>query len=311
MKNKLIFFGTSEFGIPVLDELRCAEYNIIAIVTSPDTPAGRNYELRKPPVKKWAERAGVKILQPKDLNKEFVEELAALDADVFIMAAYGKIIPKSVLNIPVHGTINIHPSMLPKYRGASPIQTAVLNGEQETGVTLILTDEQMDHGPIIAQENTYIDDTDTNEVLHQRLASIAAKLIIRILPNWIEGRIKPEEQIHTEATYTKIIARQDGKIDWTKSAQQINRMVHAYYPWPGTFTFLPEGKRLKILESELLHEEFEYEPGTLFQAADGQLGVKCGEKAIILKKIQKEGSEAIDGKNFLNGHKNLIGVALK
>src|SRR3989344_4795818 len=161
MKNKLIFFGTSEFGIPVLDELRCAEYNIVAIVTAPDTLAGRGYELRKSPVKKWAEQADVKILQPKDLNKEFIEELASLGADVFIMAAYGKIIPQNILNIPSYGTINIHPSLLPKYRGASPIQTAILNGEQETGVTLILTDEQMDHGPIMAQEKTDIAATDT------------------------------------------------------------------------------------------------------------------------------------------------------
>ena len=312
MINKIIFFGTSEFGIPILDELRCAEYNIVDIVTAPDTPAGRGYEIQKSAIKKWAEQANIKTLQPKDLkNKKFVEELSAFGADMFIMAAYGKIIPKTILDIPSHGTINVHPSLLPKYRGASPIQTAILNGEQETGVTLILADEQMDHGPIIAQGKTHIEATDTNKSLHWRLASIASEMMIKTLSKWVENRIKPIEQIHAEATYTKIILRQDGKIDWTKPAQELERAIRAYYPWPGTFTFLPNGKRLKILESELLKENFDYAPGTIFETADGQAAVTCGKEAIILKKIQKEGAEVTDGKSFTNGHRNLIGIALK
>lgn len=312
-KYKIIFFGTSKFGIPILDELRCAEYKIETIVTALDASAGRGLELHESVIKNWAKQANTKLLQPENLNDIFFsEELKSKDPEIFIIAAYGKIIPKEILEIPKYGTINVHPSLLPKYRGASPIQNAILNGDKKTGVTLILADEQMDHGPIIAQEKTYLTEKDDNESLSQRLASVAAEMIIKTLPKLIEGRIKSIEQEHDKASYTKIITRKNGQIDWNKSAEEIERMTRAYHPWPGTFTFLPDGKRLKILEAEIILSDSEsYQNGTILNILDNQLAVKCSQDALLLKKIQPEGGNAMDGKSFLNGHKNLIGNKFK
>jgi len=310
---KLIFFGSSEFGIPILDELRCASYEIVAVVTSIDKPAGRSKQLKSPIIKLWSQDAGIKVIQPTDLKDPgFLNEIVSLHPDLIIIAAFGKIIPGMILDIPKFGSINVHPSLLPKWRGPSPIQNVILSGEKETSVTLMLTDEKMDHGPIIIQEKTYVDDKDTYISLTQRCASLGAELLIKTLPKWLEGRIKPQEQDHSLATFTKIISRDDGKIDWSKSADEIDRTARAYYPWPGAFTFLPDGKRLKLLEVRILNiEDGRYESGTVFLTDTGEMAVACGKNALMIEKVQKEGGEPMDGKSFLNGHRNLIKQELR
>ncbi len=307
---RVVFLGTSGFGIPTLRTLRHSGYTVAGIVTAPDRPAGRSYKTKASPIKQWAEQQHIAILQPTNMSDPvFLAELRALRSEIFIMAAYGTIVPKSVLDIPSRGTINIHPSLLPKYRGASPIQTALLNGDTETGVTFILADELMDHGPIIAQEKLAVEATDTNETLHQRASDLAANMAIKYLPLLLGGGVRAIEQNHALATLTKEIRRDDGKIDWTKDAISLERLVRAFYPWPGAFAFLPDNKRLKLLRVTL-DTAASGEPGIVFDAPRA-LGVFCKTGGLLLTNIHVEGKEPADGTSFRNGHRDLIGKKLR
>ncbi len=307
---RIVFLGTSEFGIPVLEALQRAGHTIGGVITAPDKPAGRSYKTRVSPVKQWAEQQHIVVLQPTNMcDPAFLEELRTMRPKIFIMAAYGTIVPKCVLEIPTEGTINIHPSLLPKYRGASPIQTALLSGDTETGVTFILADELMDHGPVVAQERLAIETTDTNETLHRRASDLAANMMIKYLPQLLENGMHTVEQDHTHATFTKEIRRDDGKIDWTKDAISLERLVRAFYPWPGAFTFLPDNKRLKLLRVTL-DTAASGESGIVFDAPR-TLGVFCKSGGLLLAHVQVEGKEPIDGTSFRNGHKELIQQKLR
>ena len=275
---KIIFMGTPEFSVTILDVLIDSDYEITAVITNPDAPVGRKQILTPSPVKVVAEKNKIPLIQ--------LDEIRNLDVDLAIVAAYGKIIPKNILGIPRFETINIHPSLLPRYRGASPIQNAILNGDKKTGITIMKLDEEMDHGPILANGGLPIADSDTYESLSQKLAKIGAELLIKIIPEYISGKIKPIEQKHAEATYTKIIKKEDGKIDWSKSAIEIERMTRAFYPWPAAWTIW-NGKILKILEAE----------------------VRGGSLAI--KKLQLEGGKILSIEEFINGHKDFNVASLK
>ena len=315
---KIVFFGTPKFAAIVLEKLVDAGYIPSAVVCNPDEPIGRKQILTPPPVKrpivngKWP----IEIFQPATKAELLAirHKLLAIKPELAIIAAYGKILPKEILDIPSRGFINVHGSLLPHYRGASPIQTAILNGEKETGVTIMEVDEEMDHGPTLANSQWPIADSDTYESLSQKLAVLGAELLIKILPDYISGKIKPVLQEHEKATYTKIIKKEDGKIDWSKNAKEIERMTRAYYPWPTAWTIWRIKNlelRIKILESEILGNNENYKIGEVFLTLKNELAVKCGEGALIIKKLRLEGGKILSAREFLNGHKDFIGSVLK
>ncbi len=310
---KYIFFGTPEFAAIVLEKLINTGYIPETVICNPDEPVGRKQILTSPPVKrlivngKWP----IEIFQPATKAELLAisHKLLAIKPDLAIIAAYGKIIPKTILDIPKYGTINTHASLLPAYRGASPIQHVILNGDKETGVTIMKIDEEMDHGPIISNVKIQISNDDTFESLSQKLAISGAKLLIKIIPDYIYGKIKPIEQDHSKATYTKIIKKEDGKIDWSKSAGEIERMMRAFYPWPTTWAIW-NNKILKIIEADIAGGN-NHEIGKIFLINKKELAVKCGDGNLIIKKLQLEGGKILSAKEFLNGHKDFTGSILK
>ncbi|MCX6813735.1 MAG: methionyl-tRNA formyltransferase [Candidatus Azambacteria bacterium] len=304
---KYVFFGTPEFAAIVLKKLINAGYIPEAVVCNPDEPVGRKQILTPPPVKSFImkhETWNIPVLQPKKLDKNFKFQVSSFKFDLAIVAAYGKIIPEEILDIPSRGFINVHGSLLPAYRGASPIQYTILNGDKETGVTIMEVDEEMDHGPIILKSECEISNEDTFESLSQKLAILGAELLIKVIPDYISGKIKPIEQNHSKATYTKIIKKEDGKIDWSKSAEEIERMTRAFYPWPATWTIW-NGKNLRVLKAGILENKNNQQIGKGF-LADGNLIVKCGKDNLVIKKLQLEGGKILSAKEFLNGHKDFI-----
>jgi len=304
---KYIFFGTPEFAAIVLEKLINAGYIPEVVICNPDEPVGRKQILTPPPTKILAEKYGINTLQPEILAN-YKLQITNYKPDLAIIAAYGKILPKEILEIPVHGFINVHGSLLPYYRGASPIQYAILDGDKETGVTIMKIDEKMDHGPIIAKSELPIAESETYESLSKKLADLGAKLLIKIILDYVSEKIKPIEQDHSKATYTKIIKKEDGRIDWSKSAGEIERMTRAFHFWPTAWT-LWNGKVLKILEGQVLTGGAK-KIGEIFLAG-GNLAIKCGKDALIIKKLQLEGGKILMAKEFLNGHKDFISSVLK
>lgn len=310
--KKIVFFGTPKFAMPALNALHQEGFNIVLIVTKPDKPSGRHLKLTPSPIKIVAEKLGYPVC---DNIKDLSLKIEDLKPDLGIVVAYGKIIPQKILDAFPLGCLNIHPSLLPKYRGTSPIQTAILNGDQETGVTIIKLDAEMDHGDVISKTQTPISKTDNSETLHDRLANLGAELLIKTLPDYFLNKIKPVPQNHEQATFTKMIAKTDGQIDWSKSAEEIERQIMAYYPWPGSYTSLVTeslalgSRKIKILSSRLAEGLDSAETKTLkdrllgkFQQKNGQLFVQCGQDTLIIEKLQIEGKKPMTGKEFINGY---------
>ncbi|MEK7659163.1 MAG: methionyl-tRNA formyltransferase [Patescibacteria group bacterium] len=274
----LVFFGSSPFSKIILEKLVKAGYSPIA----------------------------------GDLRREnYFEEFKKLNTDICIVAAYGKIIPKEYLEVPKSGFLNVHPSLLPKYRGSSPIQAAILNSEKETGVTIIKMDEQIDHGEIVSSIKHKISGKENYKSLEKKLADLGAELLIKTLPKWIKGEIEPKKQNHSETTYTKKFSWLDGKIDWTKAAREIDRQIRALNPEPGVWTNW-DGKIIKILEALPIPEKNDnLKTGQVFVTENKKAAIKCGfQTALLIKIIQLEGKKQVDVKDFLNGHKNFIGSIL-
>ncbi|MBI2607616.1 MAG: methionyl-tRNA formyltransferase [Candidatus Doudnabacteria bacterium] len=298
---KIVFIGTSDFGIPTLQRLT-ANYQIPLVVTRPDRPVGRRKELTPPPLKIWAEKNNIRIEQPEKITN-LKSQISNLQPDLILVAAYGQLIPKDILDISKFGAINIHASLLPKYRGATPIQNAILSGEQETGITLIKMDEQLDHGPIVSLKTISIANDDNYTTLHEKLAVLAASLVSDTLPDWFGGKIKAQEQDHSRATYTKIFATPDGKINWSDQARNISRKIRALNPNPGTWTTLDQ-KNVKILSGTILnHSKIEL-AGKLYRH-NGQLAVKCHDYSLLIDQLIPEGKKLMTGSEYLNGIKNL------
>jgi methionyl-tRNA formyltransferase len=313
---KIIFFGTSEFGAIILKKLVQAGLLPVLVVTTPDKPAGRKQMLTPPPVKVLAKAQGPEVFQPEKFNQDAIRFIQEKNPDLFVVAAYGKILPKTVLSIPQKGSLNVHPSLLPKYRGPSPVQAALLNGDKETGVSVIVLDEAMDHGPIIASSNFKIQNPKlTYPNLHNELAKIGADLLIKTIPDWIAGKIKPVPQDDSKATYTRILQKEDGRIDWSKEAMYIERQVRALYPWPGTFTTCEtDGKQkmIKILKASVLPQERPIgKPGQAFPSPLPGIAIQTGKDALVIEELQLEGAKPMSSKEFLLGHKNFLGTILK
>lgn len=310
MSIHLLFFGTSSFAVPSLKALaNDPRFSILAVVTQPDRPVGRHAELQAPPAKKTAHELGLPVVQFETVkNDEAYEALLKYGsasspqsgADIAVVASFGQIIPERVLTLTKHGMINVHASILPKYRGASPINEAIKQGDTETGVTIMKMDARLDHGPILKIATEPIREDETTATLEPRLAKLGADMLTDTIADYIAGKIQPTEQNHDAATKVNLLKREDGKIDWTRPAQEIERIVRAYDPWPGTFTII-DGKRVKILATKIggTSEKLPTSPVT----DDGYPAIVCGDKKIVrLIKVQPEGKQPMDGKAFLAGH---------
>ncbi len=304
---RVVFMGTPEFAIPTLERL-IAQHQVAGVVTQPDREAGRGRQVSHSPVKRLALAHGLPVLQPKSLRREpeAVERLRSLMPDVIVVAAYGLILPQAVLDIPTHGCLNVHASLLPKYRGASPIAGAILGGETETGITIMLMDAGMDTGPILAQVRAPIYPDDTTGTLEPRLARLGADLLAETLPRWLGGAITPRPQDNSQATYTRLLSKEDGQIDWTEPADLIARKVRAYNPWPGTYTIWA-GNLLKILEAEAVpNPPALAQPGEVLADPMG-VAVGTGEGLLRLKTVQLAGKRAMDAAKFARGARGFVG----
>lgn len=308
--NTIIFFGTSEFAVPSFEALlgdregtygAGNRFKILAVVTQPDRPVGRHAQMQKPAMKIAAEKYGIPVIQFEQVKSdEAFEKLTSLKADVAVVASFGQIIPQRVLDLYKYGMVNVHSSLLPKYRGASPITAAIANGDKETGVTIMLIDAKMDHGPTLAQWKTMIFPTDTTATLTPRLAILGAELLANTLPDYIDGVIQPVEQDHSEATSVKLLSREDGRLDpATKTSAELERLVRANDPWPGTFIEV-DSKRLKVLACEV-DGATDLPPGTRFEV-DGMPAIACADAVgLLLTKVQPEGKPLLEGADFLRG----------
>jgi methionyl-tRNA formyltransferase len=318
MAARIIFMGTPEFAVPSLTGLiqsaSSKTWQVVAVVTQPDRPKGRGKQLAPPPVKIVANQAGIDVWQPASLRaEEVVADLAALEPDLIVVAAFGQILRKDVLAIPRHGSINVHASLLPRWRGASPVTAAIRAGDTETGLTIMLMDEGMDTGPIIAQHAVAIAGDQTGGSLTKLLAEQGAELLIEILPAWLAGQIDPQAQDDRLATTTHLLKKQDGKIDWTQPAQEIERQVRAFSPWPGTFSHGPRGQ-IKILTVEVADEASRPAsglsgPGTVFQHHK-QILVVTGAGTIRLLAVQPAGKKVMPAEAMINGQPELLGAQL-
>ena len=318
MSLRIVFLGTSEFALPALQRLSESDYEIAGVYTQPDRPAGRGRHEKPSPVKEMALRHGLPVFQPPRISApESVEALAALKPDVMVAAAYGQILRQPVLDVPPRGVLNIHPSLLPRYRGASPVAAAILAGDSETGVTIMLMVLALDEGPILSQRRIAIDPRDTTGALTERLAREGAHLLMETLPAYVDGSLQPRPQDASLASYVSTVKKEDGLIDWTLPAVQVWRRVRAYNPWPGAFTHL-DGSVLRIHEAWPLAGESGEPSGTVVAlpasveepARDAGFAVQTGDGLLAVLRVQKEGRRAISATEFLRGERGLLGRRL-
>lgn len=302
-QTRIIFMGSPDYAVPILKMLY-EDFNLTAVVTQPDQPVGRGKKIQAPPVKVTAEELGIPVYQPlKIRGGVFEEQLKILAPDVIIVAAYGKILPKAVLEFPAFGCLNVHASLLPRWRGAAPIQNAILHGDVKTGVTIMQMDEGVDTGPILRKREVTIHKTDTGGSLSGKLARAGAELLKEVLPEFLEGRLNAQKQAEVGATYTQLIHKEDGRLDFTKGAEFLERQVRAFNPWPICF-FQWKGNPLRVLQAEVT----------------GRASIACGQRGILdqfpcvgtastdlkLLEVQPAGKRAMSGADFLNGARDWV-----
>ena len=293
--------GTPDFAVPSLTALHREGFRIGLVVTQPDRPKGRGRRRIPPPVKTAAEAFDCKVIQPEAIRTGWVaERIQRAEPDLFVVVAFGHILPKHLLSIPDKGTINLHASILPKYRGPAPIQWAVLNMEKETGVTTMLLDEGLDTGDILLTETIDIKPEDTGGTLHDRLADVGAELLIRTLRGLEKNKIVPIPQDHSRATYAPMLKKSDGKIEWKLPAERIEAFVRGMNPWPGAFTFLMD-KRLKLFKAGVVKTDFHKPPGTVIPGFPDELRVAAGQDALSIIELQSESGKRLSIKEFLRG----------
>ncbi len=303
---KIIFFGTPRTALPILENLS-KHHKVVAIVTLPDAPVGRSKKLQPNPVAKFAEGKNLPLLKPERVksNTALLDELQTFGADVFIVVAYGKILPIELINLPPLKTLNVHFSRLPQYRGPSPVQYALLNGNKDTAVTMLILDEELDHGPILAQQDVLIKPADTFPSLVERMSEMSAVLLLKILPDYASGKLKPKEQVHSKASSTKIITKADGKINWEDTVEQIYNQFRAYTPWPGIWTTW-QNQTFKILEC-LPSPTKSIETKKSGTILENGLVVCRNNTLLELKQVQLAGKKPADIKSFINGHRDFVG----
>jgi len=306
----LIFFGTPQYAVPSLNALVDAKEDIALVVTQPDKVKGRGHILSAPPVKELALSFGLKVLQPDKIRNEgFYRELEDIAPEFIIVVAYGKILPEEILNMPKFGCINVHASLLPKYRGAAPIQWTLLKGEKITGVTTMLMDKGIDTGDILLKAQLEIRDDDTSETLSRKLSELGAAALIKTIRGMREGKIRPEPQTG-EASYAPPLKKDDGRIDWKMSAEDLFNFVRGMYPWPSAFCYL-NNERIKIIKVRKLKQEDRGQKeaicGSIVKASDGELIVETGKGFLAIEELQPEGKKIMSAKALLAGRKLKVG----
>lgn len=307
---KIIFFGSDRFSGPILLEL-IKKFSVVAVVTEIDKPAGRGLEVFAPIVKIIARRHGIPCFQPLSLKKnpKVCAQLKEFDADIGVVAAFGKILPADYLNLPKNGCLNIHPSLLPKYRGASPIQTALLGGEKFTGASIILMGEGLDDGDILCQQKAAIEPQDDYSSLVEKLSLLSAELIVKKLSPFVSGELSLKVQNDKEATYCRKIKKSDGRIDWGKPAENVLNQIRAFKEWPGSYTFFGN-KKLDIIEAMPAEDKEDGGSAGLVIAKGRKYFVQCGNGLLELKRVKIEGKKEMAALDFCNGHKDFIGAVL-
>ena len=312
---RVIFMGTPEFAIPPLKHLILNQYQVVAVYTQPDKPAGRGRSLSATPLKKAALAWKLPVVQPVSLKSaEVVAQLAKFHPEVIVVAAFGQILPQSVLDIPGCRCINIHPSLLPRFRGVSPVAAAILAGDEFTGVSIMLMDRGLDTGPVLARAQIPISAQDTTGSLTAKLALIAAQLLLEILSRWSRGELTPQPQNEAEATYSGSISKEEGEIDWRMPAVGIWRRVRALQPWPGCYTRW-RGRQLKVIEAVPLPAIRALEVGQVVALtpaveSEAAFGISTGEGILGVLRVQLEGKRAMSATEFLRGQRQFIGAIL-
>ncbi len=316
--------GTPQFAVPALEALIEGArpglvlpegYEIVTVITRPDKPVGRGKEIIYSPVKQSALSHGIPVWQPGSLKRpENIEALAAYHADLYIVAAFGQILPQAVLDLPRFGTLNIHASLLPKYRGVSPISEAILQGDKETGVTIMLIDAGVDTGPILLKRTISIAEDDTTGSLTIKLAGLGARALLEALPLWVQGKITPQPQDERIASHAHMLRKEDGKIAWDRPAVVLAREIRAYTPWPGAYTYW-HGKLLKIVTAHavMLESGEEVKPGTVSlrkEAGRQVLSVVTGHGLLVVDNLQLEGKKAMSAAEFVRGYAQIVGEVL-
>ena len=298
---KIVFMGTPEFAVPSLKKLIEAEYDIVAVVTQPDRPKGRGRRIKPPPIKELALKYGLNVLQPERASdKDFLDRIKRKKPDFIIVVAYGQILPKEFLEIPRFFSINLHPSLLPKYRGAAPIQWAIMNDDPVTGVTVIKMTEKVDAGPILLQKEVPILPDETAGSLHDRLSEIGADLLIDAIKGIIDGKIKEKEQEEDKATFAPKIDRELSKIDWERSAKEISARIRALDPWPGAISYIND-KEIKLFSSSCIDKGYKGIPGRVNSIEDEGVIVETGNGLVLIRELQVPGRKRLKAKEFLRG----------
>ena len=300
---KIVFMGTPEFAAASLKALvESGQYEIAAVVTQPDRPKGRGHKVMMSAVKEYALTQSLPVLQPERVKTpEFQAEMEKIQPELIVVAAFGQFLPKTLLELPKFGCINVHASLLPQYRGAAPIHYAILKGEKEAGVTIMQMDVGMDTGAMLSKVSVPVGPEMTQGELHDILKEKGARLLLDTIPRLAAGTLQPVPQPEEEATYASLITRDMEKLDWNKTAEELHNQIRAFNPWPGSFTLLPDGKRLKIWKSRVLDENGQNTPGTVLQADSKGFWVACGQGSLEILECQPEGKKRMEATPFVNG----------
>lgn len=304
---RILFMGTPDFAVPTLQALLDGPDEVIGVVCQPDRKKGRGKKLSSPPVKVLAEKHGLPVYQPTSIRTDdFLDQIRAMDLDLITVAAYGKILPGALLHLPRLGTINVHGSLLPKYRGAAPIQWAVINGDTETGITIMQMDEGMDTGDILLQEAIDITDEDTAGTMFEKLARLGGPLLVRAIARLKEGDLTPIRQDDSLATEAPMLKKEMGHIDWNRPAPELRDLIRGLDPWPSAYGFL-DGKRFRFFRPQVVEQHSDASPGTIIQADTEGLLVATGEKGLLIREIQPEGKKRMAVSAWLCGGQKPVG----
>ena len=308
---RIVFMGTPDFSVPALEALAEGGHQVIAAVTQPDKPKGRGKAVLMTPVKEKALELGIPVYQPAKVREpEFVELLREMAPDAIVVVAFGQILPKAILEIPKYGCINIHASLLPKYRGSAPIQWAVIDGEKETGVTTMFMNEGLDTGDMLEKAAVPLDEKETGGSLHDKLSALGGNLILSTLKGLEAGTLKGTPQTDEGTCYAKMLKKSLGDIDWTMDAAAIERLIRGLNPWPSAYTSL-HGKTLKIWDADVLDREYGEAPGTVAETSKNALIIQTGKGSLSVRSLQLEGKKRMDIQDFLRGYSVEKGTVLE
>ena len=308
---KVIFMGTPDFSVGTLEALLEAGHEVVLAVTQPDKPKGRGKEMQFPPVKETALRHGIEVYQPRRIReKECIEKLAAYQADIMVVIAFGQILPKEILEMTPYGCVNVHASLLPKYRGAAPIQWAVINGEKESGVTTMQMDEGLDTGDMLLKTTIVLDEKETGGSLHDKLSDAGAKLCVETLKRLEEGSIQPEKQGESPTEYARMLNKAMGAIDWNQDAVSIERLIRGLNPWPSAYTTYMD-KKMKVWKTKVLDEKSSKEPGTILKVDQDGIRVATKDNVILISEIQMPNKKRMEVKEFIKGNTLEVGSVLQ